>query len=122
MFLLDTDHLVIIQRQSEPEYGRLRAAMSRYAHTDFYLSIVSFHEQFLGANAFIAKARKKEAVVRGYQMLELCLVDFNRFHVLPFDEPATVRFDTLRPQVRIEYHGSANRRDRAFAYADGIDA
>lgn len=50
MFLLDTDHLVILQRQSEPEYGRLNLAMSQHAADDFFLSIVSFHEQSLGAS------------------------------------------------------------------------
>jgi hypothetical protein len=51
MFLLDTDHLVTLQRQSEPEYGRLRASMSRYSASNFYLAIISFHEQIMGANA-----------------------------------------------------------------------
>ncbi|MEX0642685.1 MAG: type II toxin-antitoxin system VapC family toxin [Pirellulales bacterium] len=101
MFLLDTDHLVILQRQSEPDYSRLRAAMTVYAASDFFLSIVSFHEQVLGANAFISQAKTPESIVRGYQMMELCLIDFNRFHVLPFDAPAAGHFKALRPQLRI---------------------
>ena len=117
MFLLDTDHLVILQRESEPEYGLLRAAMSRYAAGDFFLSIVSFHEQVLGANAFIARARTKESVIRGYQMLELCLIDFNRFRVLPFDEPAAAQFDVLRPRVRI---GAMDLRIAATALSHSL--
>jgi tRNA(fMet)-specific endonuclease VapC len=117
MFLLDTDHLVILQRQSEPGYGRLRAAMSKYASTDFFLAIVSFHEQVLGANAFIAQATTNDAVIRGYQMLELCLIDFNRFQVLPFDAPAAGQFDMLRSQVRI---GTMDLRIAATALSHSL--
>jgi tRNA(fMet)-specific endonuclease VapC len=101
MFLLDTDHLVILQRQSEPGYNRLREAMSKYSASDFFLAIISFHELMLGANTFIARAKTKETVVRGYQMLELCLIDFSRFQVLPFDEPAAVQYEALRSNVKI---------------------
>ena len=117
MFLLDTDHLVILQRQSEPEFGQLRAAMSRHAPGDFFLSIVSFHEQVLGANAYIARARTRESVIRGYQMLELCLIDFNRFRVLPFDEPAAVQFEALRSHVRI---GAMDLRIAATALSHSL--
>ncbi len=117
MFLLDTDHLVILQRQSEPGYGRLRAAMNRYTASDFFLAIISFHEQMLGANVFIAQAKTKETVVRGYQMLELCLIDFNRFQVLPFDVPAASQFDALRPQVRI---GTMDLRIAATALSHSL--
>jgi hypothetical protein len=51
MYLLDTDHLVIPQAKTEPDYGRLSKAMNRYSRLDFNLSLVRFHEQMLGANA-----------------------------------------------------------------------
>lgn len=117
MFLLDTDHLVILQRQSEPGYARLRAAMSRHEAVDFFLPIISFHEQVMGANAFIARAKTKEALVRGYQMVELCLIDFNRFQVLPFDEPAAARFEALRPQIRV---GTMDLRIAAIALSHSL--
>ena len=117
MFLLDTDHLVILQRQSEPGYGRLRSAMSKYAAADFFLPIISFHEQIMGANAFIARAKTGEALVRGYQMMELCLIDFNRFQVLPFDEPAAAQFAALRPQIRV---GTMDLRIAATALSHSL--
>jgi tRNA(fMet)-specific endonuclease VapC len=117
MFLLDTDHLVTLQRQSEPEYGRLRASMSRYSASNFYLAIISFHEQIMGANAFIGRAKTKDSIVRGYQMLELCLIDFNHFQVLPFDEPAAAQFDALRPHIRI---GTMDLRIAATALSHSL--
>jgi len=117
MFLLDTDHLVVLQRQSEGEYGRLRDAMSRHAPREFFLSLVSLHEQTLGANAYIARAKTRAAIVRGYQMLELCLIDFSRFQILPFDEPAAAQFDVLRRQVRI---GTMDLRIAATALSNSL--
>lgn len=117
MYLLDTDHLVILQRLQEPEFTRLNRAMSRYDQSDFFLPLVSFHEQVLGANSFIARAKTKQAIVRGYQMLELCLIDFNRFRVLPFDEPAAAQFEALRRQLRI---GTMDLRIAAIALSHDL--
>jgi tRNA(fMet)-specific endonuclease VapC len=52
MFLLDTDHLVVIQWQSEPEWSILCERLNRHRRKDFFVSIVSFHEQALGANTY----------------------------------------------------------------------
>lgn len=117
MYLLDTDHLVVLQRRSEPDYTRLRVAMARLVLDDFSLSLISFHEQVLGANAFIAKAKTNKGIVRGYQMLELCLLDFNRFQVLPFDAPAAMQFEMLRSKVRI---GTMDLRIAATAISHGL--
>ena len=66
MYLLDTDHLIVLQRESEPDYSRLRDAMNRHEVVDFFLSLVSFHEQVLGAHTYISRAKTGEQIVRGY--------------------------------------------------------
>jgi tRNA(fMet)-specific endonuclease VapC len=87
VFLLDTDHLVILQRQVMPEWERMRSRMLACDASDFYLSVVSFHEQALGAHAFISRARGPKMPVRGYQMLEQCLIDYGYYQsVLAFTE------------------------------------
>ncbi len=96
MFLLDTDHLVIMQRNAQPEADRLRRRMKQFNQTDFSVSVVSIHEQMLGANKYISQARTRASVIRGYQMIETALLDYNQFHILPFDEPAAIKFDELR--------------------------
>ena len=40
MYIFDTDHLGIIQWQSEPEYSRLIARVIQHAATDFFVTIV----------------------------------------------------------------------------------
>ena len=96
MFLLDTDHLVIMQRNAQPEADRLRRRMKRFNQTDFFVSVVSIHEQMLGANKYVSQARTRASVIRGYQMIETALLDYNQFQILPFDEPAAIKFDELR--------------------------
>ena len=117
MYLLDTDHLIVLQRESEPDYSRLRDAMKRHEVVDFFLSLVSFHEQVLGAHTYISRAKTGEQIVRGYQMLELSFMDFHYFRVLPYDEPAAVIFASLRNAVRI---GTMDLRIAATALSNKL--
>lgn len=113
MFLLDTDHVGIIQRMTEPEFNRLSTRMSRHLVSAFFVPIISFQEQLLGWNAFINRARTKESIVRGYQKLQGILADFSVAQVVPFDEAASSRFEYLRQQrIRI---GTMDQRIAAIA-------
>ena len=51
-YLLDTDHLSIVQRQSGPEYARLMARIAQHPLADLAFSIISFHEQVLVVHQF----------------------------------------------------------------------
>src|SRR4051812_35357146 len=102
MFLLDTDHLGIIQRQTEPEFSRLWPRISRENPRAFFVSIVTFHEQILGWSAYLNRARGTDGVVRAYRMFERILADFSVAQILSFDQSAADLFDRLRAKrVRI---------------------
>jgi tRNA(fMet)-specific endonuclease VapC len=96
MFLFDTDHLGIIQRQSEPEFSRLWARISKHPPTAFNTSIVSFHEQVVGWNAYLNRARDTAGVIRAYAMFERILADFAAAQVVGFDQAAAALFDAMR--------------------------
>lgn len=114
MFLFDTDHLGVLQTQSTPEFANLQQRIGAYAPRDFWTSIVSFHEQILGWNAFLARSANQTGVVKGYSRLERILSDFAQ---APFDEAASDIFDDLRKQrVRI---GTMDLRIAAIALANG---
>jgi tRNA(fMet)-specific endonuclease VapC len=98
MYILDTDHIGILQRASGPEHVALSRRIAQYSQTDFYVTIVSFHEQFLGWNAYIARAKNEAGRVRGYRRMEQILADFSRAQVLPFDDDAANQFEDLRRQ------------------------
>lgn len=102
MFVLDTDHVVIAQQQSAVEYDHLIRRIRQHDPSDIFVSIISFHEQVMGWNAYISRARDTAAVVRGYTRLERVLANFSQAQVLPFDDAAADVFDDLRKQrVRI---------------------
>ncbi|MFV1964473.1 MAG: type II toxin-antitoxin system VapC family toxin [Pirellulaceae bacterium] len=116
MYLLDTDHISIVQRQSEPEYTRLLARLKAHDPTDFYVPIVSFHEQVVGWNAYLNRARTAESVVRAYDMFQRILADFAAMAVAAFDLPASSTFESLRAsQIRI---GTMDLRIAAIALAN----
>lgn len=94
-YLLDTDHISVLQRRSGPEFAKLSARVSREPRADLGFSIVSFHEQVLGCHAYINRARNVGDVVRGYDMLVRALRQFAAAPVVTFDDRARVVFDGL---------------------------
>jgi tRNA(fMet)-specific endonuclease VapC len=97
-YLFDTDHLSILQRQTGVSYENLSAQVAQHPLSDFTVSIVSFHEQTIGAHAYINGARNPDEVIRGYDRLELVLSHFKVLPVLPFDRMAADRFQELLTQ------------------------
>jgi tRNA(fMet)-specific endonuclease VapC len=78
------------------------ARISQYSPSDFTLSVVSFHEQFLGAHNFINRAKTNTDTIRGYTLLLEILQRFATAHILPFDTLAIAIFDQMRSQgVRV---------------------
>ena len=68
-YVLDTDPISFLQRRSGSEFNRLTMRMARHAIADFALSVISFHEQVLGAHSYINRARTNADIVRGYTLL-----------------------------------------------------
>jgi len=118
MYLLDSDHLVILQRRSSVERTRLEGRLARVSRPNLFLSIVSLHEQALGAHNYIARARRPDAVARGYRLFERLLTDFAARNVLPYDEKTAIAFEDLRAaRVRI---GTMDLRIAATALTNGF--
>ncbi|GET41735.1 type II toxin-antitoxin system VapC family toxin [Microseira wollei] len=101
-YLLDTDHISFLQRGSGSEFSRLTFRMAQHPIAYFALSVVSFHEQVLGADNFINPARTNTDIIRGYALLLETLQGFATAPVLQFDAEAIAVFDQLRAQrVRV---------------------
>jgi tRNA(fMet)-specific endonuclease VapC len=97
-YLLDTDHIIVLQQSSGLDRATLTARLSQHPQSDFALSVVSFHEQVLGAHTFIARARTAANFVRGYTLLSEILDAYLFALVLPFDAAASARFEFLKKQ------------------------
>lgn len=101
-YLLDTDHISFLQRRSSSEFVQLTLRMAQHPISDFALSIISFHEQVIGAHSFINCAQTNVNLARGYTLLLETLNGFAKAPVLPFDAKAISIFDEMRSQkVRV---------------------
>ena len=86
--------------------------------TDLALSVVSFHEQVLGCNKYLAQAKNSAYVERGYRMFDRVLSALAAAHVLPFDSAASLFFDGLVAQrVRV---ATTDLRIAAIALSQGL--
>jgi len=113
MYLFDTDHVTIMQHRSGREWAALSNRLAQHGTDDFALSIVSFHEQVIGAHAYLNRARKPNELIRGYQILEEILQGYLFAQILPFDVAATAVYGQLTSsRLRV---GSMDLRIAAIA-------
>jgi len=49
-YLLDTDHISMLQWKSEPAFTQLSARLAQLSPDDYGVSVVSLHEQSLGCH------------------------------------------------------------------------
>ncbi len=116
MYLLDTDHLGILQHETQPEFGRLTARIASFEPSDFFVSIISFHEQVAGWNTYVHRAREAGNTVKAYAMFEKILKDFASMQVLGFGGDAAEAFLEWRAAgVRV---GTMDLRIAAIAQAN----
>lgn len=117
-YLLDTDHISFLQRRSGAEFLILAARIDQHQPTDFAFSIVSFHEQAIGAHTFINRSQTPSDTVRGYTLLMEIIRGFSAAPILPFDAGAVTIFEGLRAQrVRI---ATMDLRIAAIALSRGL--
>lgn len=102
MYVLDSDHLSILQLQQRPEFDNLARRCAAFNASDFFVTVISFHEQVNGWTSYIARARNASDLARGYTELEGVLDTFARAQVLPFSAAAADVYDELRKgRVRV---------------------
>jgi tRNA(fMet)-specific endonuclease VapC len=67
MYLLDTDHLSILQQPSGLDFERLERRLLQVPEDQIFVTVVSFHEQTNGWNSYLASASKPEEVRHGFE-------------------------------------------------------
>lgn len=98
MFILDSDHLSLLQNRKSDESMRLLFRMSAQPRSHFFVAIVSFHEQVNGWIGYISKSKDSSGLVRGYMKLNGILSNFAKAQVLPFSTAAAHIYDELKTQ------------------------
>ncbi len=95
MYILDTDHLSVLDRGGT-QAQRLIQRLANVRSNQVVASIISYEEQMRGWLSYIAKAQTIEQQVEAYQQLKRQLANYCRIPVLKFDQPAAQEFQRLR--------------------------
>jgi tRNA(fMet)-specific endonuclease VapC len=117
-YLLDTDHLSILQRQKGQDYANLSTRMAQYSLLDFAVSTVTFHEQMLGIHAYINRANSPNDTVKGYEMMTRLITSFPVWPLVSFDSSAATSFNHIQPR-RIQL-ATMDARIAAIALSRGL--
>ena len=116
-YLLDTEHLVVLQRRTQPAFTKLTDRLSRKNPSDIFVSVISFHEQMQGWLALLNRSRSASQIVLSYRELDELGRSFFEMSVFPFSDHAQKRFDGLRKQrIRI---GTMDLRIASIALVEG---
>jgi tRNA(fMet)-specific endonuclease VapC len=117
MLILDTDHLTIIQRATEPAYTSLRSRLRQTTPGAICTTIVSVEEQMRGWLTVLAQSRDMHQEVAAYRRLHALLAFFGDIAVLDFETAAADLFLRLRrSRVRI---GSMDLKIAAITLSHG---
>lgn len=102
MFILDTDHLGILQGASGQACSSVLRRIAEVGDSSVYTTIVSFHEIVAGWTKYVKQSNDPRKIVSGYARFEQVLKDFSCSQVLPFSVAASEVFEDLkRRKVRV---------------------
>lgn len=113
LYVLDTDHVTLHQRNDPVLQPRIAALDAR----ELAVTIVTAEEQMRGWLKLIRRARSKQRQVTAYEGLRIALEYFGSVPLLDFDPAAAAHFEQLRSQkIRI---GTRDLRIGAITLAVG---
>jgi tRNA(fMet)-specific endonuclease VapC len=96
MVVLDTDHISVLERHTQPGSTTLRAHLAHLPPDEVVTTIISYEEQMQGWMAHLAQSQSVAQQVVAYGRLLQHLDNYRRIPVLEFDEAAAVVFQRLR--------------------------
>ena len=101
MFVLDTDCLTLIQRESGVEFRRL-ADRIEPIQNQVFSTVVSVEEQFRGWLSYAARAKTPEQYINASERFLFLLEFFQDRSLLRFDDRAATEFTRLKAaKIRI---------------------
>jgi tRNA(fMet)-specific endonuclease VapC len=99
MYILDTDHLSLIQRGGAAGQ-QILARMAHLGKDELFVTVVSYEEQVKGWFKVLSAAKCREETAFGYLGLQQMSQDYCTIAMLPFDVPAIEHYEQLRVKYR----------------------
>jgi len=100
MFVLDTDHLSVLEWEASTTTQRLLERLSLIAPDEAATTIINFEEQMRGWLAYLSRVRTLTQQVEAYRRLKKHLDNYRTAFVLEFDLRAATEFQRLRKRHR----------------------
>lgn len=95
MYIFDTDHLSLIQRNSI-EGQRILSRLAVLDDVQVAVTIITYEEQVRGRLSFLSKAKTPDEQVLAYQGLQQLATDYRSIEILPFNRTAALEHQRLR--------------------------
>ena len=96
MFVLDSDHVTLLQRATSAEAQRLRFRLSSIRPDEKFVTVITFEEQLRGWLAQIARSKSPLQQMEPYRRLEVLLKYYSAVNILSFDERVVEKFQELK--------------------------
>lgn len=114
-FILDTDHLTLLERGGSGALA-LEMRLDQLPERNLATTIITYEEQMLGWMSLVAKARTPSSLIRAYARLQEQIGTFRDAPIVAYDELAAGDFERLR-QARVRI-GAKNLRIAAICLAN----
>ena len=116
MWLLDTDHLSILERGGSTALS-LQLRLGQIQARQLGTTIINYEEQMRGWMSRLAQARTPQKLVETYARLQQHVETFRDTHIAAYDEQAAREFERLN-QLRLRI-GTKDKRIAAICLAHG---
>ena len=100
MVVLDTDHLSVLEWETDSPAGKLLARLSQLDPDEAVTTIINFEEQMRGWLAYLARVRTLAQQLEAYRHLQRHLDNYRTIPTLEFDSRAAAEFQRLRRSFR----------------------
>jgi tRNA(fMet)-specific endonuclease VapC len=95
MYILDTDHLSLIQRNRE-DGKRILSRLATIEAAEVAVTIITYEEQVRGRLSLLAKAKTLDEQTLAYQGLQQLATDYCSITIISFNRAAASEYQRLR--------------------------
>jgi tRNA(fMet)-specific endonuclease VapC len=95
MYILDTDHLSLVQRNGQ-EGKRILARLAAVEKTEVAVTVITYEEQVRGRLSVLSRANTLDEQVLAYQGLQQLVKDYRAIVIVSFSHAAALEYQRLR--------------------------
>lgn len=95
MYILDTDHLSLVQRNGQ-EGKRILARLAAIEEVEVAVTVITYEEQVRGRLSVLSRAKTLDEQIFAYQGLQQLSIDYRSILMVPFNRIAALKHQCLR--------------------------